>query len=341
MNSLRARLVAGALVLVVVAVPLVLPNYWINVLTLSLMWAQIASSWNVAAGMTGLLSLGHGLFVGAGAYTSSALFVHLGLSPWLGMAAGIAVAVVIALAIGYLSFRYALAGLTFGFATLAFAHIALLLVSSTPWLGGIHGLTVAPQGTSLLAFQFEDRIVYYYIMLTILSGTLAITWWISRSRAGFYFRAIRENEEAAGAIGINPMRWKLLAIMLSAALAAPAGSFYAQYVMYIDPRTVLGVSISIEAILFTTIGGIGTLLGPLVGAALLVPLGEFLRVALSGGFANAHLLLYAVILIAVILTVPGGIVGAVRGWWMRRWARQAASSPPASPGGPELDVGRQ
>ncbi|MGK2850853.1 MAG: branched-chain amino acid ABC transporter permease [Candidatus Limnocylindrales bacterium] len=332
MNLPRARLVAGALVLTLVAVPVLLPNYWVHVLTITLMWAQIASSWNVAAGMTGLLSLGHGLFVGAGAYTSTSLFLHLGLSPWLGMVAGIAVAVVIALAIGYLSFRYALAGLTFGFATLAFAHIALLLVSSTPWLGGIHGLTVQPQGTSLLAFQFEDRIAYYYVMLALLSGTLAITWWVSRSRAGFYFRAIRENEEAAAAIGISPTRWKLLAIMLSAALAAPAGSFYAQYVMYIDPRTVLGVSISIEAILFTAIGGMGTLLGPLVGAAILVPLGEVLRVAFSGRFANAHLLLYAIVLITVILTVPGGIVGDVRGRWMRREARRVAASPPTPPG---------
>ncbi|MBI2525288.1 MAG: branched-chain amino acid ABC transporter permease [Candidatus Rokubacteria bacterium] len=306
----RLRIAAGLLALGALLVfPLVftLP-FPRHVMIMIFLYAMLAQAWNLLAGYCGQISLGHAVFFGAGAYTSSVLVKQLGLTPWLGMLAGALVAVALSQVIGYPVFR--LRGHYFAIATIAVGEIVQTLVINWDWVGGARGLFVPlKRPDSFLNFQFhESKQAYYYIALGFLLLALWITRRTERSRTGYYFRAIREDQDAAASLGIPVARYKLRAMALSAGLTALGGTFYAQYILFIDPESVLPLSLSILICLVAVLGGVGTLWGPLIGAAILVPLGEGTRVFLGGTGKALDLVVFGALIVLVSVIQPGGIM---------------------------------
>jgi branched-chain amino acid transport system permease protein len=278
--------------------------------------AMLAQAWNILAGYCGQISLGHAVFFGTGAYTSTVLQMRWGLNPWLGLVAGIVVAVALSQVIGYPCFR--LRGHYFAIATIAIGEIVQTVAINWEFIGGARGLTLPLRKDSLLAFQFHtSKYPYYYIMLGLLALCMLVSWRIERTRLGYYFRAIREDPAAAQSVGISITRYKLIAIAVSAAFVAAGGTFYAQYVLYMDPDSVLPLSLSILVCLLAVVGGTGTLWGPLVGAALLIPLSEFTRIQFGGTGGAVDLLIYGALLTSVAVFQPAGLVGMVQRWWGR------------------------
>jgi branched-chain amino acid transport system permease protein len=273
------------------------------------LFAYLASCWNILGGLAGQHSFGHAMFFGIGAYTSTLLSLNLGVTPWLGMWVGALLAGAVGLFVGYISFRYRVKGVFFLMITIAFAEIFKVIALSSDALGGAAGINI-PYRESLWGFQFGGKVAYYYIALAMVLGVVVVVQRLKNVRTGYYFTAIRDNEEAAKALGINAFRYKLMATGISAALTALGGTFYAQYFFYIDPMTVFGVHLSVEMLIFAVVGGEGTVLGPVVGALILVPIAETLRAHLGGGFGGVHLIGYAVLLIVAVTYMPQGIVGA-------------------------------
>jgi branched-chain amino acid transport system permease protein len=276
------------------------------------LYGAMASAWNILAGYCGQISLGHAVFFGIGAYTSTLLGREFGLSPWLGMVAGAALAVAASQVIGYPVFR--LRGHYFAIATIAVGEIVQTLVLNWDWAGGARGLFVPiKRPDSLVNFQFhQTKAAYYYIALGVLIGALLTTWWLARSRAGYYFRAVREDQDAAASLGVHVARQKLRAMGISAGLTALCGTFYAQYVFFIDPESVFPLSLSILICLIAVLGGVGTLWGPLLGAAVLVPLSEFTRVWLGGTGKALDLVIYGALIMIIAVIQPSGLVGLAR-----------------------------
>jgi branched-chain amino acid transport system permease protein len=308
--SRSLRIAAGlALLAALIAFPLVFTQpFPRHVMIMVFLYAMLAQAWNVLAGYCGQISLGHAVFFGTGAYTSTMLVILLGLTPWLGMLAGVALAVLLSQAIGYPVFR--LRGHYFAIATIAVGEIAQTLVINWDWVGGARGLFVPiKRPDSLLNLQFhQSKQAYYYVALALLLLALALTRHMERSRTGYYFRAIREDQDAAASLGIPVARYKQRAMAMSAALTALGGTFYAQYVLFIDPESVLPLSLSILVCLVAVLGGVGTLWGPLLGAAILIPLGEWTRVALGGTGKAIDLLVYGALIMLVSVIQPGGIM---------------------------------
>ena len=306
----RFTLVGGLLaLLLLLAFPLVfrLP-YPRHIMIMIFLYAMLAQAWNVLAGYCGQISLGHAVFFGTGAYTSTVLVKHLGLTPWVGMLLGAGLAVAVSQAIGYPVFR--LRGHYFAIATIAVGEIVQTLVINWDWVGGARGLFVPiKRPDSFANFQFhESKQTYYYIALGLLLLALWLTRRMERSRTGYYFRAIREDQDAAASLGIPVARYKQRAMALSAGLTALGGTFYAQYILFIDPESVLPLSLSILICLVAVLGGVGTLWGPLVGAAVLVPLSESTRVYLGGTGKAIDLLIYGALIMLISVIQPGGIM---------------------------------
>jgi branched-chain amino acid transport system permease protein len=307
------RAAALALLAALLAFPLVftLP-YPRDVMIRIFLYAMLASAWNVLAGYCGQISLGHAVFFGTGAYASTVLATQdwLGVwaSPWLGMLLGAALAVLLSQVIGYPVFR--LRGHYFAIATIAVGEIVQTLVINWDGVGGARGLFVPiKRPDSLINLQFhESKQTYYYIALALLLLALAINRWIVRSRTGYYFRAIREDQDAAAALGVPVARYKQRAMAVSAGLTAAGGTFYAQYVFFIDPESVLPLSLSILICLVAVLGGVGTLWGPLLGAAILVPLGEVTRIHLGGTGKALDLVVYGLLIMIISVIQPGGIM---------------------------------
>ena len=304
------KLAAGLLALgALLAFPLVftLP-FPRHVMIMIFLYAMLAQAWNLLAGYCGQISLGHAVFFGTGAYTSSVLVREFGLTPWIGMLAGALVAVALSQVIGYPVFR--LRGHYFAIATIAVGEIVQTLMINWDWVGGARGLFVPiKRPDSFLNFQFhESKQTYYYIALGFLLLALWITQRITRSRSGYYFRAIREDQDAAASLGIPVARYKQRAMALSAGLTALGGSFYAQYILFIDPESVLPLSLSILICLVAVLGGVGTLWGPVIGAAILVPLSEGTRIYLGGTGKAIDLLVFGALIVLVSVFQPGGIM---------------------------------
>ncbi len=307
----RAVKVAGGLVVLaaLVAFPLVFTRpFPRHVMIMIFLYAMLAQAWNVLAGYCGQISLGHAVFFGTGAYTSTVLVTLVGLTPWIGMLAGALLAIALSQLIGYPVFR--LRGHYFAIATIAVGEIVQTLVINWDWVGGARGLFVPiKRPDSLLNLQFhQEKQAYYYIALALLLLALALTRRMERSRTGYYFRAIREDQDAAASLGIPVARYKQRAMALSAGLTALGGTFYAQYVLFIDPESVLPLSLSILICLVAVLGGVGTLWGPLIGAGILIPLGEWTRVALGGTGKAIDLLVYGALIMLVAVIQPGGIM---------------------------------
>jgi branched-chain amino acid transport system permease protein len=315
------NLIPLILLFLLILLPSVASEYLLHIFILVLLWAYLATSWNILGGYAGQHSLGHGVFLGIGAYTSTLLFIRLGISPWLGMWIGGALSALAAWFIGYLCFRYGLKGPYFALVTIALAEAFVFLSSNIVSVGGARGLEVTWIGNNPLMMQFDGKLGYYYIILIILVFGILITQWLHKRRPGYQWVAVRENEDAAEALGVNTLRTKIEATVLSAFMTAIGGTFYAQYFTYIGPRTVFGEVVSVQILIFAIIGGLGTVWGPTVGALLLVPVAELARANLSGSVGGAHLVLYGTVMVLVMLFVPKGIVGLAQDLFSRlnRW----------------------
>jgi branched-chain amino acid transport system permease protein len=307
------RTVAAIAVLALLAFPLVFARpFPRHVMIMIFLYGALATAWNILAGYCGQISLGHAVYFGIGAYTSTVLAREFALTPWLGMLAGAALAVLISQVIGYPVFR--LRGHYFAIATIGVGEIVQTLVINWDWAGGARGLFVPiKRPDSLLNFQFhESKAVYYYIALGLLVLALAATRWLERSRRGYVFRAIREDQDAAASLGVHVAHEKNVAIAVSAALTALGGTFWAQYVLFIDPESVFPLSLSILICLVAVLGGVGSLWGPMLGAAILVPLSEGTRVLLGGTGKALDLVIYGALIMLIAVFQPNGVIGLAR-----------------------------
>ncbi len=286
-------------------------RFWLGFWTTTLFFALLGQSWNILGGYGGQVSFGHAVFFGTGAYVSAVLQVRFGLDAWTSGAIAVAAGALVGAFIGALSFRYGLRGSYFALVTLAFAEVGRVLVNAWDFTGSGFGMLV-PMKPGLANLQFADRTWFYYAILLLVVLAYAITWRVERSRFGAYLLAIRENEDAARALGINAFRIKLAAITLSGAMAAVAGVFYIQYYLFVDSHVGYGPAMSVNALLAPLIGGAGTVLGPLIGAVALGSLAEVTS-AWLGKQPGVNLLAYGVLLLLILRFLPNGLMGLWRG----------------------------
>ncbi len=272
--------------------------------------ATLGQAWNILGGMGGQFSFGHAAFFGAGAYTTAILQLRFGVDAWSGFFAAILAGAVVALVIGLASFRFGLRGSYFALVTLAFAEVLRILANTLEITGAGVGLLL-PLAPGLERLQFADRRGYYLLALFLCAASLLVARAVAGSRLGARLVAVRENEEAASALGVDPFAVKMRAILLSGAMAASVGAFYVQYFLYLDPHIAFGPQVSVEALLGPIVGGPGTVAGPLAGAFLLQLLGEASR-ALAGGATGANLVVYGIVLILIVRFLPGGLAGLAR-----------------------------
>ena len=306
------RLEQGTLlILLVIAVvfPFLSGRYMLSVGISILVMALLGQSWNIMSGYAGQFSFGHAAFFGIGAYTSSILYMDHGLSPWIGIFIGMAIAALVGVLIGFLSFRYKLRGDFFALVTLAFAEILRVLFNNTKALKGATGVLI-PYKDEWSEFQFANDRAFYFILLGMVIAATVFIAVMSRRKFGICLVAIKENQEAAGSLGVPVLKYKLLAMAISAAIAAMAGTFYAQYYGFIDPTVVFAAAISVESIVPCIIGGAGTLGGPLLGALIIIPLQE-LSNNLFEGINGVNMIVYGVLIVLFVVFCRDGIYGTI------------------------------
>ncbi|OGB93650.1 MAG: ABC transporter permease [candidate division NC10 bacterium RBG_16_65_8] len=306
---------AAAFALLLLVPLFVTDDYYLHVFVHILFFAYMASAWNVVCGYTGQLSLGHSALCGIGGYLSTLLLINAGLSPWVGMIIGAVCATAAGVLVGWPCFR--LRGPYFALTTIAFAEILRIWTDNTEEIFGIElrgaqGLSVPLKGHAPALFQFDGKVPYFYIILAMLVGVMLVTWWMERSRMGYYLKAIRGDRDAAEALGVYSTRYLLSAMALSSFLTALGGSFYAQFFRYVNPERIMGLDLSIELALMGIVGGQGTVLGPVLGAFLLTPAGEITRATLGGKFPGLHLVIYGLVLILSMLFLPKGLIEPLR-----------------------------
>ena len=310
--KIKSKAIVPVILLVVVALlPAVVKSpYLIQIAVLMLIYGFFASSWNLIGGYAGQFALGNGVYIGIGGYFPAMLFQEFGVSPWIGIFVGAVFSAIVAFLIGKLCFR--LSGTYFSLATVAFLHMfRYMIVAKEKFLGlptnGGMGYILKWVG------GFENmqlsKIGFFYLFLVLLVIAVGISAWIKNHRIGYYLTAIKTNQGAAGTIGVNVIKYKLIVQCLSAALLAIGGGVYAFYMNSVDPMTVLGYAMSLKLMMYTVVGGLGTVWGPVVGAALLTGLNEFVRVEVGASLAPLALVCYGVILIVIVRFAPNGIVG--------------------------------
>ena len=308
----REVIYLGILAALLLALPAVIGPYALSVATLILYFAYTGQAWNVMMGFAGQLSLGHSLYVGVGAYAAGALFFHYGIGPWAGLWLAMLLCVAFGLVIGFLAFRFGISGVYFALLTIAFAEFTRIGFDHVDWLGGPGGmfLKVAQRDTwDFLNFR-GPPLMYYYTMLFLTVAAFIGCWMLLRSRAGYYWQAIRENEEAAQALGINTFRWKMLAVAISAAMTSISGVFFAFYYNNLFPHEIFSMNRSIELILGPVIGGVGTLFGPIFGAVALTLLSDGITEALAAlgwEIPGIKQVFYGIVLLVVVIFLPHGI----------------------------------
>ncbi len=307
----------GLLALLVVAALATVPLFSasavvLNFLVTTLLLALVGQGWNVLGGYGGQYSFGHAAFFGTGAYVTAVLQVRYGVNAWVGFAAGIAGGALVGAAIGALTFRSGLRGSYFALVTLAFAEVLRILASVAPITGAGVGLLVALD-LRPRAFQFQSRVPFYLILLALVAVSLLVARMIENSRFGAWLVAVRENEQAATALGVNAARVKLAAMIISAALTAAGGCFYVQYYLFVDSGIAYGPWISVEALLAPIVGGSGTVFGPLLGALVVKLLGEWSKLV-GADAPGLDLVVYGGVLVLIIAFAPRGIVGLLSGW---------------------------
>jgi len=301
----------GTIVLVIAvlaAVPLVVhSNTALNFLVIMLLTALAGQGWNILGGYGGQYSFGHAAFFGTGAYVTAILQVRYGVNAWPGFAVGTAAGALVGAVIGALTFRAGLRGSYFALVTLAFAEVLRILASVAPIAGAGVG-TLVKLDLHASALQFESRAAFYWVILALVAASLAIAHAIERSRFGAWLIAVRENEDAARALGVDAFKVKLGAMTISAAITAAAGCFYVQYFLFVDSGIAYGTRMSIEALLTPIIGGAGTVFGPLVGALVVKALGEG-ATFVAGDAPGLNLIVYGCVLVLVIAFAPRGLIG--------------------------------
>ena len=306
MGHRQAWLLHGGLLAIAVIFPFVFSNsFAVNFGVLALFYAFIGQSWNIAGGFAGQLSFGHVAFFGAGAYAAAIVQMRFGLSPWLGLPAAALAGAAVGGIIAVLSFRAGLKGSYFALITLAFAEVLRIVSNSLEITGGGLGMLI-PMKAGTANFQFSERIGFYFVILVLTAASVAIAVWLKQSRFGARLAAIRENEDAARALGINVFAEKVKVLVLSGAMCGIGGCFFAQYFLYIDPSIVFGIDKSVEMLLVSMIGGAGTVYGPLIGAVLLAGLSEGTRSLTS--VQGLSLVLYGALLVVIIAFLPNGLI---------------------------------
>ena len=301
-----------AVIVVLAAVPLVVEsNTTLNFLVTTLLIALAGQGWNILGGYGGQYSFGHAAFFGTGAYVTAILQVRFGVNAWPAFAAGIAAGAFVGAVIGALTFRAGLRGSYFALVTLAFAEVLRILASVAPITGAGVG-TLIKLDLHVSALQFQSRAVFYWVILALVAVSLLIAHALERTRFGAWLIAVRENEDAAKALGVDAFKVKLGAMVISAAITAAAGCFYAQYFLFVDSGIAYGTRMSIEALLTPIIGGAGTVFGPLVGALLVKALGEG-ATWIAGDAPGLNLIVYGCVLVLVIGFAPRGVIGIFRG----------------------------
>ena len=338
---MNKKLLQAILAIALLALLLVLPKYLVSpyarhMMILLFLSVIMGQSWNILGGYAGQHSVGHAAYFGVGAYTTMMLMYSKQIPPWYGVWAGAALVVVVALIIGSICFR--LRGPYFVLASIAVAEILRLsAINLTSLTNGAEGILV----TEIPAFKIGERIItdfstkvpFYYIGLSLVVLTIGITYLVQHSKLGYFFQAIREDQDAAHSLGISISLYKNIALVISAVLTSLAGSFYGIYVGFVDPPTVLGLDVSVQIMLICIIGGMGTLWGPVLGSLVLVPLSEALRsnmiteglvksglvnadskigLFLKENLSHAHVLLYGILVVVVILFMPDGLMGFIK-----------------------------
>ncbi len=308
----------GALLAAALLAPVVVDVSHLNMAILVLMAAQAGVAWNMVGGYAGQVSLGHAAFYGLGAYASTLLLVRFGVNPWLGVLSGGMLAALLSLVFGWSCFR--LKGHYFAMATIAVAELVQIFFTEWEYGGAAVGLYVPMDRQGWLWMNFATKLPYYWLALGLLLLTLGANWWIERSYLGYYFRAIKDEPDAARSIGVNISRYKQVALSVSAFLTAIGGSLYAQKELYIDPNSVLSTALSIKMALVSILGGVGTLFGPVVGAVVLTSIEEFTRILFGGTGRGTDVIIYASLIIVIAVFYPTGLIG----WWRAFKARRAA-----------------
>lgn len=323
-RSVARTLVIGIPVLIVLTVWGALGGLAVaDIIVLTLIWAALASSWNLIGGFAGQISLGHAAFFGLGAYASTILYVDYGVSPWIGLVVAMLVGAVLSWLVGLPTFRFR--GPYFALATLA---VTLIAFNWAMWARGITKGQVGvpiPWNPGLGSMQFEER--WHYIILTgvFLLLATAVAAGMKSSRLGYSLQALGDDEEAARALGVNASGSKLTAAVFSGAIAGGAGVMYSQYILYISPESVLSLNVSIEALAIAVVGGAGTVLGPILGAAVLIPISHLVLENFGGGIPGLHIMVYGAILVVIVLLSPRGIMGIIETLLGRFKGKQGSS----------------
>ncbi len=309
-------------------VPLARPApYLLHVLIAMILYAAVGQAWNLLGGYAGQLSIGHIMYFGVGAYAAGYLWTAFGVSPWVGILIGGALAAFLGLAVSLISLRYGLRLDYYALFTLAVSQILRTIALNTEAVGEAMGIYIPGGSHNPLMMQFETKTPYYFISLGLLAAITFVIYAIHRTKMGAYLAAIRENDAAAEASGVNTVFYRAACTSLSAALTAAAGAVFAVYTTFIDPDLVLGIGPNFEFLLVAIVGGRGTLFGPILGAVLLRSISETSRVALGAAPAGFHLMVYGAALIAVVLFVPQGLAGVVRAVWANIGRRGVRDNP--------------
>lgn len=319
-NADRNLLALAGVVLIAIPIPFMLTTPQMEIAVRIILFALISVGWNVMGGFGGYFSFGHAAFFGLGAYTSAWLLTNWGWSPWIGMVAGAALAAAFAAATGFLSFRYRLTGAYFALATLAFAEMLRHIATHSHFVNRAAGFQVPLlRESSWWMLQFRPGSPnYYFTILGLFAVAMLVVILLMRSRAGYYILALREDEAAATSLGVNPMRYKLLAVAVSGAITGVGGVFFFQFLFFIDPQLAFGAAISVQAILPAIIGGTGTIWGPAIGAFVLIGLGEVTSgltrnppefLSFLTGRSGMELMIFGAVLILIIMFLPRGLYG--------------------------------
>jgi branched-chain amino acid transport system permease protein len=328
---LRSRLAAAALLALLALAPVApmggMRQYVLHVVIQILIWSFIGTAWSLM-GRFGLVSLGHGAFLGLGAYTTTLLWNVYGLTPWVGGLVAVALTVALALVVAYPCSRFRVVGHYFALVTLAVGEVVrLLIIAARDWTGGSLGVTLRPAGAgaSFLAIQYADKRVFYYATLLLWLAGLWVWWRLDRAMARAAMEAIGEDETAAASVGIHVTRFKMRITALSAGLTAIGGAAYAQYISYVSPDTLAGIGVSLRIVFAVVLGGMYSLLGATVGTALTITLAEYLRVTFGLKLIGMAETIYGLLLILFIIFLPAGIYGTARAVLARRSAPARAA----------------
>ena len=306
----RQLIGGGAVLALLIILPRLIPPFGQHVMIITFIFAMCGVAWNIMGGYAGMFSFGQAAFFGIGAYTSSYLLLTFNLSPWIGLVVGGIIAALVAAAIGYPCSN--LRGHYFAIASIAFAEIVRIVFENWEMVGAAEGLTIPMRKESLINFTFNStKLPYCYIILAFLLLAVVVALLVSTSKMGYYFRAIKESHEVAQVLGVDVVRYRLYSIMLSAFLTSMAGTFYAQYILYIDPASVMVLAISVQIVLVAMLGGANTVLGPVVGALILVPFSEYARAWLGYKGTGFDMIIYGALITVISMYQPNGVWGAI------------------------------